>query len=363
MRLSAAASVLFALAFGATAPLLALHPTHPRDLARHSEVHLSSHRPAAHAAGHHSRPSHTTSYRASVANRNRPTGRSHSHTHGPTPAALVPASRPLRLGRRHGRQIAQPTHFSGSRSAYGSANTAAQASVISLVRSTPAQRPQLPDLAEAVTEPLASPKIYDHGHLLVPAALVGSHEILLHQNAMADQDGLGRIQNDADLDAMRARGMLVALPAGPALNVDPRLPYNRRFARPWTAQFMADLSRAYFRRFGAPLQLTSAVRTVEFQQHLMHHNGNAAPADGDTASPHLTGQAVDLGKRGMSLAQIAWMRGYLLPLIQSGTIDVEEEFRQSCFHISVYRRYAPPTLDHYSVASRGTTSSLATVLP
>ena len=75
---------------------------------------------------------------------------------------------------------------------------------------------------------------------------------------------------------------------------------------------------------------------------LLRINGNAAPAEGDTASPHLTGQAVDIAKHGLSLAEIAWMRGYLLPLNQQGKIDVEEEFQQACFHISVYKKYLPP---------------------
>jgi hypothetical protein len=74
---------------------------------------------------------------------------------------------------------------------------------------------------------------------------------------------------------------------------------------------------------------------------LQRTNGNAAGIDGDTASPHLTGQAMDLGKRNMSMAQIAWMRSYLLPLMQAGKVDVEEEFQQACFHISVYRSYMP----------------------
>ncbi len=126
------------------------------------------------------------------------------------------------------------------------------------------------------------------------------------------------------------------------LQVDDRLPVNRRYCRPWTAQFLATLARAHYARFHTPLQVNSAVRTVEFQQHLMHINGNAAPAEGDTASPHLTGQAVDIAKHGLSLAEIAWLRGYLLPLVQEGKIDVEEEFQQSCFHISVYKKYLPP---------------------
>jgi hypothetical protein len=28
--------------------------------------------------------------------------------------------------------------------------------------------------------------------------------------------------------------------------------------------------------------------------------------------------------------------------VQEGKVDVEEEFQQSCFHISVYKRYLPP---------------------
>ena len=182
---------------------------------------------------------------------------------------------------------------------------------------------------------------------------------------MADDDGLGRVQDEADLEGMRRKGMLVFVAESAALHVDDRLPANRRLCRPWTAQFLATLARAHYAHFHAPLQLNSAVRTVAFQQHLLRVNGNAAPAAGETASPHLTGQAIDLAKHGLSLTEIAWLRGYLLPLIEAGKIDVEEEFQQSCFHISVYRRYLPPELgpERYTVASRGMTPALATSLP
>jgi hypothetical protein len=104
---------------------------------------------------------------------------------------------------------------------------------------------------------------------------------------------------------------------------------------------------------------------VEFQQHLVHINGNAAPAEGDTASPHLTGQAVDIAKHGLSLTEIAWLRGYLLPLVQEGKVDVEEEFQQSCFHISVYRKYLPPATppNHTPATSRHSeTTALAAAM-
>ena len=175
----------------------------------------------------------------------------------------------------------------------------------------------------------------------MPVALRGSREVLVHQNIVADVEGLSRIQDDAQLSAMARSGDLVALPAAPGLAIDPRLPLNRRYTRPWTARFLSNLARAHQDLFGRPLQLTSAVRTVNFQRHLAHYNGNAAPISGDTASPHLTGEAIDLGKKGMSLKEIAWMRAVLGQLQANGKLDVEEEFEQACFHISVYKTYAP----------------------
>lgn len=186
----------------------------------------------------------------------------------------------------------------------------------------------------------------------MPVALRGSHEVLVHQNIVADVEGLSRIQDDAQLSSMVRSGDLVALPASSGLAIDPRLPLNRRYARPWTAQFLSNLARAHGDLFGRPLQLTSAVRTVNFQRHLAHYNGNAAPISGDTASPHLTGEAIDLGKKGMSLKEIAWMRAVLGELQASGKLDVEEEFEQACFHISVYKTYGPQTAPSAQLVAR-----------
>lgn len=196
-----------------------------------------------------------------------------------------------------------------------------------------------------------------NGRLIVPAPMKGSHEILVHQNMMATQDGLERIEDDDQLNSMRRAKLLVALPVGSGVQVDERLPANRRYARPWTVRFLSDMGRAHFARFHASIQINSAVRTVEFQRQLMRVNGNAAPPTGDTASPHLTGQAVDLAKHGMSMTEIAWMRGYLLPLVQQGKIDVEEEFQQACFHISVYRRYMPSAAPRREIPIKRTRST------
>lgn len=185
------------------------------------------------------------------------------------------------------------------------------------------------------------PVAYRRGRMVVPPAMKESWEILLRQNEIADSDGLNRVGDQQALAVMVERKELVTIPVTDALRVDGRLEAGRRYCRPWTGKFLTAMAKAHWMRFHTPMQVNSAVRTVDFQMNLRRVNGNAAPAEGDTASPHLTGQAVDLAKHGLSVTEIAWMRGYLLPLVQQGKIDVEEEFQQACFHVSVYKKYAP----------------------
>ena len=177
----------------------------------------------------------------------------------------------------------------------------------------------------------------------MPAPLRGSYESLVRQNEISENaDSLERIQDDDDLADRIASGMLVPVPVSAALAINGSLPDNRRYCRPWTASFLSDLARAHAAQFHAPLLVTSAVRTVEYQKQLERVNGNAAAAEGDIASPHLTGATIDIAKDGLSRDEIAWMRRRLLALQVAGKIDVEEEFQQACFHITVYKSYAPP---------------------
>jgi Family of unknown function (DUF5715) len=178
--------------------------------------------------------------------------------------------------------------------------------------------------------------------------LRGSHESLVRQNERAEQDGLLRVKDNDNLVTLRRQGKLVALPELASIHTDSRLPANRRYCRVWTGHFLADLARVHYERFHKPLQINSAIRTVAYQRHLLHINGNAAPAEGDVASPHLTGEAVDIAKKELSPSEVAWMRAYLLPLQAAGKIDVAEEFQQSCFHISVYKSYVAPHADFAS---------------
>jgi hypothetical protein len=176
----------------------------------------------------------------------------------------------------------------------------------------------------------------------MPPPLAGSLQSLVRQNDKTEADSLERIEDEDDLADRIARGMLVPVPASAALTVNANLPESHRYCRPWTAQFLSDLARVHGAEFHRPLEVSSAVRTVEYQKRLMEINGNAAPAEGDIASPHLTGASIDIAKQGMSRQEIGWMRSWLLPLQQAGKIDVEEEFQQACFHITVYKSYAPP---------------------
>jgi hypothetical protein len=175
----------------------------------------------------------------------------------------------------------------------------------------------------------------------IPAPLRGSFDSLQRQNTRLDAEGLERIEDEHDLAGRIAHKLLVPVPASSMLTVNPNLPAPRRYCRPWTARFLADLARAHAAAFHRPLEVSSAVRTVDYQKRLMATNGNAAPAEGDVVSPHLTGAAVDITKDELTRQELGWMRRHLLDLQQTGKIDVEEEFQQSCFHITVYKSYAP----------------------
>ena len=175
----------------------------------------------------------------------------------------------------------------------------------------------------------------------LPPPLFGSHASLERQNERSEgEDGLERIQDEEDLQDRIGHNFLVPVPASPDLSVNQNLAESHRYCRPWTAQFLADLARQHAALFHRPLEVSSAVRTVDYQKQLERVNGNAAAAEGDVASPHLTGAAIDIPKSNMTRDEIAWMRNSLLALQQAGKLDVEEEFKQSCFHIDVYRSYA-----------------------
>lgn len=167
-----------------------------------------------------------------------------------------------------------------------------------------------------------------------------SHDSLVRQNEEIDRLDLPRIKDDTQLEALKASGELVPIEASESLKIEPSLDPSRRFCRPWTRDFVQDLSEVYYRQFHAQIQVNSAVRTVKVQKKLRRRNRNAAPAEGDTASSHLAGITVDLQRRGMTKEQILFVERYLFYLKALDLVEPEEERRHWCFHVMVSDRYS-----------------------
>ena len=190
--------------------------------------------------------------------------------------------------------------------------------------------------------------------LILASPVHGTRESLLHQNEMINEEQLERIQNDDELEQLILAESLVRIPETRDLEVAQNLPEERRYCRPWTRDFLVDFAQERWEKFQRQTVVTSAVRTAEFQHNLMRRNSNAAAEAGELASPHLSGGTIDIAKRGMTRKEIKWARDYLLALQNQGYLDVEEEFRQSVFHISVYRRYDTLGADEPAVAATST---------
>lgn len=166
-----------------------------------------------------------------------------------------------------------------------------------------------------------------------------SRDSLLRQNEEVDRLELPRIQNDEELEQLKASDDLVPIVPNTSLRVDPRLDPDRRYCRPWTRDFLEDLSADYYKQFHTQIQVNSAVRTVLVQKKLRRHNRNAAPEKGELASSHLAGITVDIQRRGMTRQQVQWVEQYMMPLKALGLIEPEEERRQWVFHVMVSDRY------------------------
>jgi hypothetical protein len=171
----------------------------------------------------------------------------------------------------------------------------------------------------------------------------GSHDLLVEQNAELDRQQLPRMSNEYELLQSEMANDLVPVSETEELKVAENLSDSRRYCRPWTRDFLHDISHAFYEAFHAPLQVNSLVRTADQQQILRRHNHFAAPAAGDTASTHLAGVSVDLSRRGLSNTQYQWIRAYLQPLQQKGLVNPIEE-RQPVLHVVVFAQYSEKSM-------------------
>lgn len=252
--------------------------------------------------------------------------------------------------RAAGRQVSESASIGGgdgnsaARRGFGAGQDGASAAAGNAVTTTTVRTPAVSETSETEAPEPPAPDEMASVHLSgagLPPSLRGTLASLERQNERTESDGLERILDEADLANRIDHKLLVPLPASAALTVNPKLEDNHRYCRPWTARFLADLARAHEAAFHKPIQVNSAVRTVEYQKRLMRTNGNAADAEGDIVSPHLTGATIDIAKQGLSREEMNWMRRQLASLQEAGKIDVEEEFEQACFHITVYKSYVP----------------------
>ncbi|MGH9564935.1 MAG: DUF5715 family protein [Candidatus Angelobacter sp.] len=176
-------------------------------------------------------------------------------------------------------------------------------------------------------------------HVVWNPVLKGSYDSMLRQNEEIDRLQLPRIADDQQLLELERTQELVPIQETQALRVSASVHPDKRYARPWVIQFLNDMSKAYYKEFHVPMQVNSAVRTVEQQHKLRRSNHNAAPENGDNASSHLAGITVDLAKRGLTRAQHVWIESYLKDLRDQNLIEVAEERRQACFHVMISDRY------------------------
>lgn len=176
-------------------------------------------------------------------------------------------------------------------------------------------------------------------HIRWNPVLKGSRDSMTRQNEEIDRLQLPRITDQQQLLELERTGELVPVPETQSLRWSSSIQADKRYARPWTNQFVQDMSESYYKEFHAQLQVNSAVRTMEQQQKLRRHNRNAAPEVGEIASSHLAGITVDLAKRGLTKTQHAWVESYLKNLRDQGLVEAAEERRTACFHVMVSNRY------------------------
>lgn len=196
-------------------------------------------------------------------------------------------------------------------------------------------------LAAATLQPLIAPvppaQPPPLGGRPCEVSLQGSPCSLAYQNAMADELGLARLRDD-QIGGFKERGLLMPLPVDRTVRISPQLAGKNRWCLPAACAYLRELSGQFYAMFGQPLQINSAVRTVEYQEGLMRRNANAARGETpERRSPHLTGSTIDIAKSNLTENQRIWLRARLLLHEEQGRVEATEEFQQTVFHVMVFR--------------------------
>ena len=180
------------------------------------------------------------------------------------------------------------------------------------------------------------------------------HDQQIEQNLIVDQYHLRRLKNDSELKEAIEQGTLVPIESSPYLKVSPRLKPSRRYCLTQTLTTVQTLANLYFMRFGQPLIISSAVRTLKDQRHLRLWNRNAAPTTGPEASSHSTGATVDLERRRMTPEQTEFMDRLLYLYTREEKVIFIKEKGQLCYHLFVIpsTTYEEAALPYISLEER-----------
>lgn len=173
------------------------------------------------------------------------------------------------------------------------------------------------------------------GSPAVAASLRGSHASLAKQNDVADEYGIPRIKDEAQLERMIEEKILIPIEDTKAYFIDETLgeedaedAENYAYARRSVEVFLNQLLPPIHRETGYRFRITSLVRTLIYQQALIHGKYKSSAARGrssDRRSPHLTGLAVDISRKDMPAGVMKLLRERLKSLEGQNVIEATEE--------------------------------------
>lgn len=164
--------------------------------------------------------------------------------------------------------------------------------------------------------------------VLAPVALAhagelrGSPKSMVNQHAVAERARLEFLRTRRGIEALVARGELVAVEGNADFVVDRQVPH--RFARPEILTFLERLGAQYHAATGKPLVVTSLVRASAEQ-----------PPNAHKLSVHPAGMAVDF-RVPADAKDRAWLERTLLALEDDGVLDVTREKRPPHYHVAVF---------------------------
>lgn len=197
-----------------------------------------------------------------------------------------------------------------------------------------AKRIVLAALMSAAISPLAQAVDFDTR----PPEFVGGKEKQSYQNELAFALGATILGYDKDIEKEIQAGYMVRLYDSACHYNDKDLGsgYHDRelmyYIRPQVVEWLNNISCRYRDKFGKRIKVTSLVRTHGRHAQIQGWNPNAAQ---EIPTAHLTGYSLDVSKKGMSSAELAWMRQALAEMVRRREIVVIEEMYILNFHIFV----------------------------